>query len=291
MSPASETASSWSTVVGNSENATAISPESTRGCQLARAPDAPDEIHPWVGARVADAEQRAEDLVLDPADVEEASRSRCPPGWSRTRCQCPGQVDDEAAGLRAERGSRGRRDPTRWCLRSSRNPVGGSSAQVPDHPVVGQDPEVAGGEQDRQEPVVLLVAPMARVGPAPLPSGPPGAGRAVMAVRHVGQGYGAERRHVGGRIPHPPPGVPHSGPIGEIEQRLPGGCPLPPWRSPPARRGRSGTPARRWRSASAHAGSGHPPCRAGSSRASGSRRVRSRRRERSRPARSGPGRP
>ena len=74
MPPASEIAIRSSIVTGYIENATAAVPESTALLEAGGAAGAADEIDPLVGADVADAEQRLEDVPLQQRDVEPLAR-------------------------------------------------------------------------------------------------------------------------------------------------------------------------------------------------------------------------
>ena len=95
----------------------------------------------------------------------------------------------------------------------------GVAVEVFDGAVVREDLELAGGEEDGEEPVVVLAAGVGGVCLAALPSDAAGAGRAVVAVGDVGDGDVAEVFDEGLSAGDPPDGVLDAVGRGEVVER------------------------------------------------------------------------
>jgi hypothetical protein len=143
---------------------------------------AADELDPLVGARVADAQDRREQVVLEQAHVEARDRVGARHEFGPNPQAVPAIGDEHPEGLRLRRlhGRRARLDAeARTDLREQR--VRRQPAQVGDDAVVGENPHLVVRKRDREKE---LVAREGDVGRAPLQRDAR-RGRGAMAVRDV----------------------------------------------------------------------------------------------------------
>src|SRR6185503_2503953 len=141
-----------------------------------RAPNPPDKVHPLVGSRIGDPEQRAKNKLLQQADVERPDRVLMVDPLGIDRQALPPSVEKKAESPHSGRDRIANRLQPPECSESLAKRGRGQAVQVFHQTIIRQNPELVAGEEDRQEPVVLLVARVARVRGPTLPPGPPRAG-------------------------------------------------------------------------------------------------------------------
>ena len=124
VTPASAIAMTSEICVGNIAKATAPRPDFTRSSKLARPPDPTHEVDAGVRPRVADAEDRAEEPVLEDRDVEEAMGSETATGSRGVRvCQMSSKKRENCPRRRGSGASAGRTsNRSRTFLRKSSFP-------------------------------------------------------------------------------------------------------------------------------------------------------------------------
>ena len=120
---------------------------------VGRPADPADEVDPSVRARVADPEERRQDLVLQERDVQAIGSRRVGSGGPEVEGM-PASVEVHRDLARARRGLRARSDRD---LRPERveEVLGRPAPEVPDEAVVGQDLHLVVREGDREERVGL----------------------------------------------------------------------------------------------------------------------------------------
>src|SRR5207247_9564232 len=152
------------------------------------------EVDPLVRPRIADAEHGREHSLLQEGDVERAEGVPAVDRGLGQLEQAPAalEVDAETPGAGRRRAARDGQPPDP--LELPQHLAGRLPAEVGDHAVVRQDPELPRREERREEPLVLLACWTARIIlAAALARGPPGARRAMVPVGDIGAWHRAAR--------------------------------------------------------------------------------------------------
>ena len=184
--------------------------------QVIRAADAADKIDAFARARIVDAENRGEDIVLQETDIE--ARDRVGTGRNIEFETEPVSAQIHRHMPRFGRRGRGGGLEAANMAHANQKFFGMQSVQIRDEPVVGENFQLVLRKEHRRKPIVILLARVTRVRFAPGQSHTCRPGRTVMTVGNVGMGNGSESRGYCRAIRHAPHGVLHAVRRGEIEE-------------------------------------------------------------------------